>query len=193
MGRRDLGEEHPDTPRAMNDRETRYWNQGRYDEAEPLYVKTLQITKRVLGEEHPVTLRTMKFLANLYGRQGRMNDARPLGRALQEIERRRADRPGASANDKNTCAWDLLTCEPADLRDPESALRLAREAGAMTNNANPGDRDTLAMAYHLTGDHAKAVETQKKAVALLTPHEPRRDEYEAHLAQFEAALKDESK
>ncbi len=117
-----------------------------------------------------------------------MDDARPLVRALQEVERRRADRPGASANEKNELAWKLLTCEPDDLRDPEAALRLARDACAMTDNANPVYLDTLALAQHLTGDNLAAVETEKKALSLLPPDAPGRSDYEAALAKFEAAL-----
>ncbi len=135
----------------------------------------------------------MAFLTNTYRWQGRTNDLRQLVRALQEIERRRADRPGALANDKNACAWNLLTCEPADLRDPETALRLARDACAMTDNANPGYLDTLALAQHLTGDTAAAIETEKKALSLLPADAPGRGDYEAAIAKFEAALKNESK
>ncbi|MCH8825104.1 MAG: serine/threonine protein kinase [Planctomycetes bacterium] len=193
--KRVLGEEHPNTLQSMGNLAALYFNQGRYDEAEPLYVKTLEIMNRVLGEDHPDTLLSMNNLVKLYGSQGRMDVARPLVRALQEIQeiqRRRADRPGASVRDKNTCAWNLLTCEPPDLRDPETALRLAREASAMTNYANPAILDTLALAQHLTGDTAAAIETETKALSLLPPDAPR-GEYEAALTKFEAALEDESK
>ena len=88
----------------------------------------------------------------------------------------------------NAYAWKLLTVEPVDLRDPTAALPVAIEANEMTGHEIPAYLDTLAMAYHLTGDHAKAVETQQKAIALLTPDIPNRDEYEDHLAQFKAAL-----
>ena len=82
-----------------------------------------------------------------------------------------------------------MTCEPADLRDPETALRLAREACATTNNANHTFLDTLALAQHMTGDTPAAIETEKKAVSLLPPDSPGRKDYEATLAKFEAALK----
>ena len=82
-----------------------------------------------------------------------------------------------------------MTCEPADLRDPETALRLARDACAMTDNANPIYLDTLALAQHLTGDTPAAVETEKKALSLLPPDAPGRGDYEAAFARFEAALK----
>ena len=47
-----------------------YGLQGRYAEAEPVYVEALDIQRRVLGEEHPNTLATMINLAGLYEAQG---------------------------------------------------------------------------------------------------------------------------
>ncbi len=40
-------------------------DQGRYDEAEPLNLETLEVKKRVLGEEHPDTLLSMNNIADL--------------------------------------------------------------------------------------------------------------------------------
>ena len=62
-----------------------------------------------------------------------------------------------------------MTCEPADLRGPETALRLARDACAMTHNEDPSFLNTLALAQHLTGDTPAAIETEKKALSLLAP------------------------
>ncbi|MCH8343318.1 MAG: serine/threonine protein kinase [Planctomycetes bacterium] len=189
-----ISDEHSWTLYTMDGLAWLYTLQGRYAEAEPLYLEVLEIKKRVLGDEHPETLLTMNSLANLYSSQGRMNDARPLVRALQEIERRRADRPGASANDKNRCAWNLVTCKPPDLRDPEAALLLAIEANEITDHENPAYLDTLSLAYHLTGDTAKAIESQKMAIALLPRGDSSlRTSLEEALAKFEAAMKNESK
>ena len=129
----------------------------------------------------------MNNLAKLYAKQGRSDEARPLVRELLDLRRKRAERAGASADEKNEYAWELLTCEPADLRDPEAALPLALKANDATDHRNPMYLDTLSLAYHLTGDTAKAVENQKKAISLL-PADADRGEYEAALARFEAAL-----
>ena len=58
-----------------------------------------------------------------------------------------------------------------------------------TDFGNPRYVDTLALAYHLTGDTPKAIETQKQAIALV-PQESSalRQSLEAALAEFEAAL-----
>ncbi len=58
---------------------------------------------------------------------------------------------------------------------------------------DPGILDTLALAQHLTGDTPAAIESEKKALSLLPADAPGRDDYEATLAKFEAALEDESK
>ncbi len=58
----------------------------------------------------------------------------------------------------------------------------------MTDNANPGVLDTLALAQHLTGDTLAAIETEKKALSLLAPDAPERGDCEAALVRFEAAL-----
>ena len=110
--------------------------------------------------------------------------------ATLEGMRRRADRPEASALDKNNAAWQLLICEPADLRDPDTALPLARDACAMTDNAHasyPVYLDTLALAQHLTGDTPAAIETQTTALLLLPPDAAGRSRYEAVLAGYEVA------
>ncbi len=134
----------------------------------------------------------MLNLASLYAHQARTDDARPLVRQLLGIRRKRAERPGATAIQKNGCAWRLLTCDPADLREPQAALPLAIEANEMTDHKIPLFLKTLSLAYHLTGDTAKAIENQKKAIALLPPGESsRRTSLETALADFEAALKDE--
>jgi tetratricopeptide (TPR) repeat protein len=73
-----LGEEHPDTLRAMGDLASTYWKQGRSKEAEELEVKVMEARSRVLGEEHPGTLTSMSNLATTYMKQGRWKEAEEL-------------------------------------------------------------------------------------------------------------------
>ena len=49
----------------MNSLANVYLRPGRYDEAEPLFLETLEIEKRVQGEEHPETLLSMNNLAKM--------------------------------------------------------------------------------------------------------------------------------
>ena len=90
----------------------------------------------------------------------------------------------------NNLAWLLLTREPTGSRDPQTALRLALKVAEKSGYKDPDWLDTLSLAYHLTGDTTKAVENQKKAIALL-PEGPSADRsyFEEVLATFEDALK----
>ena len=73
-----LREEHSYVATKMNNLAWCYGRQGRYDSAETLYLKALQLYKRVLGEDHPHVATSLNNLANLYRRQGRYEDSEPL-------------------------------------------------------------------------------------------------------------------
>ena len=61
-----------------------YQAQGRYSEAEPLFLEDLQASREVLGPRHSGTLTSLNNLADLYQAQGRLAEAEPLYRdALQ--------------------------------------------------------------------------------------------------------------
>ncbi len=93
-----------------------------------------------------------------------------------------------SAVDLNSYSWYLLTCGPAKMRNPKKALGLATKAVKKSEGKSAGILDTLALAYYQTGDTAKALETQRKAVALLPPGDSTlRVGLEARLAEFEKA------
>ena len=70
-------------------------------------------------------------------------------------------------------------------------MALAIDANDMTGHQQPHFLDTLSLAYHLTGDTAKAIENQKKAIALLPEgNSTLRSDLEEALAKFESALAD---
>ncbi|KAJ3294213.1 Kinesin light chain 3 [Borealophlyctis nickersoniae] len=57
---------------------TLFLNQGRYEDAEPLFVRCQEIRRRVLGEDHPDMLSSINNLAVLYDNQGKYDKAEPL-------------------------------------------------------------------------------------------------------------------
>ena len=65
-----------------------YRAQGRYGEAETLYVRSLHIREQQLGSDHPDTAQSLNNLAGLYESQGRYSEAEPL--YLQALEIRRS-------------------------------------------------------------------------------------------------------
>ncbi|KAJ3295359.1 Kinesin light chain 3 [Borealophlyctis nickersoniae] len=65
-----------------------FMDQGKYDEAEPLCVDSLEIFRRVLGKDHPDTLSSIDNLAGLYMDQGKYGKAEPLYVDCRERSRR---------------------------------------------------------------------------------------------------------
>ena len=55
MRKKSLGQEHPEVASKIDNLANRYYSQGRYSEAEPLYVEALAIAEGVLGKNHPHT------------------------------------------------------------------------------------------------------------------------------------------
>jgi len=61
-----------------------YSSQGRYSEAESLYLQALKIDQRLFGADHPSLATDFNNLAGLYESQGRYSEAEPL--YLQAVE-----------------------------------------------------------------------------------------------------------
>ncbi|KAI1665578.1 AAA superfamily ATPase [Pyrenophora tritici-repentis] len=60
---------------------------GRYKEAEGLFVEVMETSKRVLTDEHPSTLTSMVNLASTYRNQGRWDDAEKLEVQVMETSK----------------------------------------------------------------------------------------------------------
>ena len=85
---RTLGPEHPHTLASVGSLANHYRVQGRYTDAEPLFLRALEARERTLGPEHPHTLTSVGNLAVLYKSQGRYAEAQPLYlRVLEARER----------------------------------------------------------------------------------------------------------
>lgn len=100
--------------------------------------------------------------------------------------------PRARGDDHVEYTLLLLKCEPADLRDPATALQHAKRAVELSP-ANPHFLDVLAQAYSANGDKANAVRMEEQALALITQQDAYkgapglRKELETNLARFRAA------
>ncbi|KAI8607068.1 kinesin light chain [Chytriomyces sp. MP71] len=62
----------------MNNLAGLYKRQAKYDQAEPLYVKCLQLREKTLGRQHPSTLTSINNLAGLHECKGEYEVAEPL-------------------------------------------------------------------------------------------------------------------
>ncbi|MBP0019558.1 MAG: tetratricopeptide repeat protein, partial [Cyanobacteria bacterium SBLK] len=55
-----------------------YESQGKYEAAEPLFLQSLDLRKKLLGEDHPSVAISLNNLAGLYKSQGKYEAAEPL-------------------------------------------------------------------------------------------------------------------
>jgi tetratricopeptide (TPR) repeat protein len=165
MCQRVLGEEHPCTATAMNNLGLFLEDQRDYEQAEALYRRTYELDRRILGPDHPQTLIPMNDLLRVLHIQGRVAETRPLVVERLAHLRRAAERLDANALALHAYAWELLNCEPVDLRDPMAALPVAVRAVELDGQRDAGILETLALALLMTGDLDLAVETQRLAIA----------------------------
>jgi len=139
-----------------------------------------------LNEKVPQSTRYLRTLARAYLANG------DKAQALQTWEQAIA----SSSNDAsraltlNFAARELLLVTPEAVRDPAAALKYAQEANRLTSHNNPGYLDSLALAYHRSGQTAKAIEIQNRAIALLAADARNRADYEKKLIEFQTALEE---
>ena len=69
-----LGDRHPSVATSFNNLALLYYAQGRYEEAEPLYQRSLEICETTLGTEHPHTIAVRN---NFRDMRGRMSSLKP--------------------------------------------------------------------------------------------------------------------
>ena len=80
-----MGSEHP-TRRRPEQSGRALRNQGKYDEAEPLYQRALAIREKALGPDHPDVAESLNNLAELYSNQGKYAEAEPLYKRALAID-----------------------------------------------------------------------------------------------------------
>ncbi len=85
----------------------------------------------------------------------------------------------------NNLAWILATCEIPELQNPIKALALAKRAAAL-QIASPHILDTLAECYFVTGQYAKAVDSEIKALEMINKNEDK-DYFENQLEKYQNA------
>ncbi len=81
-----LGKEHPDIATSLNNLALLYHLQGKYQQAEPLYIRSLVITEKALGKKHPDVARNLINLTALYQAQGDITRATDFFHRGLEVE-----------------------------------------------------------------------------------------------------------
>ncbi|KAJ3035325.1 hypothetical protein HDV00_004053 [Rhizophlyctis rosea] len=80
--------EDPRAVHVMDDLAELYSRQGRYEQAEPLYIDALERRRRLLGEDHPDTLKSWTGLAQAYAKQGKYEESMARHREFYERSKR---------------------------------------------------------------------------------------------------------
>jgi tetratricopeptide (TPR) repeat protein len=127
LGKRDLGEDHPSTLASVNNLAVLYEGQGRYGEAEPLYVRALDAGERMLGKDHPQTLATQLNLAAILINLGSDDKALRELRRIDQRLRLAADafyRLLLGTLDTRLVQYDRLYIAPDGVLDPVAFARL---------------------------------------------------------------------
>jgi tetratricopeptide (TPR) repeat protein len=171
----ELGEDTPRTINAMNMLADCLMNRGKFVEGSRKYEEWVELNARRYGDLHMMTLDAAAVAAETLWYSGMRGEALEHASISFSGWRQRVESTEAGAPDYNGYARFLLTCQPPELRDPERALELAMKANEMSEEENHMILDTLAMAYHLNEDTEQALKIQKKAVALISPTDRRRE------------------
>ena len=183
--RRALGAAHPCTTSAMNHLAVLLEKQGSYANAEELFTRTYELDRVTFGPDHPRTLDRLNDVVRILLAQGKVEQTRPLVSERLAHLRREAERPGATALALHSYAWELLNCEPADLRDAAAALPVAKLAVERDGGNDANMLDTLSRAYEWTGDLVQAAEMERRALARANARgQYGRDEYEGRLSRL---------
>ena len=178
------GEERIDTLDIMARLADLLERRGKLNEAIAVRRDRLTGIQRRIGTESPAALDEMRAFAGALVRLGRITEGRAMTRQLLALRGRLAESDPTDPTLLGSYAWDLLTCTPADMRDPVAALALAEKAVGLGGRNVSAALDTLALAYHRTGDDDKAVETQAEALAVLPPESAGDLRYGATLVRY---------
>jgi serine/threonine protein kinase/tetratricopeptide (TPR) repeat protein len=163
--------------------------QGRYKEAEQLYLESLEIQRHVLGETHQDVQRSMRQLTDFYYRQGRYDEVATLWTKMLEISRIDRGQDRASMADfMATLVRSQVHWKSPELQEVIKPVEAAIRACELTYWVNPRYINTLAEVYAKSGDMASAIKWQKEAIALLDEKEPAEQhrDYQARLKLYQS-------
>lgn len=161
-----LGDEHRETATAMKNLAITLRAAGKLDEAGQWQFRVYELDREHRGVEHIQTMKTMLAVGyQLLASEGR-SAALEFMREYVTIGNRMADKPDADPVFINDFAWYLLDSDLDELHDPPRALELAERAVALTDRRQNEFLDTLAVAYHRTGDLERAIEVEWEAIRL---------------------------
>ncbi len=159
-------------------------NLGHYAEAEDGFRQVDQADVAEVANHTGCDAWCLRQLVRAIAAQGRADEARPFAERMLELRRQPAMLPEADAYALNSYAYDLLTVQPEDLRDPVEGLRIALLAQERSGDEYHFNRYTLALAYEANERYEDAVEAARRALAASPiEYSTERADYEATLAR----------
>ncbi|MBD2221138.1 CHAT domain-containing protein [Calothrix sp. FACHB-1219] len=144
-------------------------NEGKYNEAIPLWERVLIIRKKALGNEHPFVATSLNNLAFLYSSQGRYADAEHLYRQALDMRKRLLgnEHPDVAGSLNNLA---LLYSSQGRYADAEPLLRQALDMRKqLLGNEHPDVAESLnnlAFLYSSQGRYADAEPLYRQALEL---------------------------
>ena len=145
--------------RSLNNLAVLYDSQGRYEQAEPLYIQALELRKRILGENHPDTASSLNNLAILYYSQGRYESAEPLYiQALELTKRILGENHPDTASNLNNLAILYYSQGRYELAEPLyiQALELTKRILGENHPDTASSLNNLAILYQSQGRYESA-------------------------------------
>jgi tetratricopeptide (TPR) repeat protein len=193
-----LGEGHPEYAATLNNLGLMHQSVGDYARAEAMIRQATEIWKKVLGEQHPDYAAGLRNLATIYRSSGDGDRARSACRKVLEINpddvqahcllgvlfRDQAKDQEAVTHWREALrlqpdqvpvltqiAWVLAASSAASVRNGNEAVELAERAIQLSGSESASLLDVLAAAYAESGRFPEAVQTAKRALALVSAGE----------------------
>jgi tetratricopeptide (TPR) repeat protein len=144
---------------SLNNLANLYYNQGKYSEAEPLYLDALEMRRRLFTNDHPDVASSLNNLANLYYNQGKYSEAEPLYLDALEMRRRlfTNDHPDVASSLNNLA---LLYHNQGKYSEAEllylDALEMRRRLFTNDHPDVASSLNNLALLYHNQGKYSEA-------------------------------------
>ncbi|WP_130757607.1 CHAT domain-containing protein, partial [Microcystis aeruginosa] len=147
-----------------------YGVQARYNEAEPLYNRSLAIRKQQLGDNHPDTASSLNNLAVFYQSQGRYSEAEPLYKQALAIRKQQlGDNHPDTATSLNNLAVFYQSQGRYSEAEPlyKQALAIRKQQLGDNHPLTATSLDNLASLYESQGRYSEAEPLYHRSLAII--------------------------
>ena len=115
---------HADIITSLQNAASLYSNRGRYDTAEHLYRKVIDILQEQLGDQHPTVTDALRSLAEIYREQGRYGESNALFQQVLDIyEEQSSDQYLALISELSNSSYTFGESELLFIRRLEAAQK----------------------------------------------------------------------